>query len=200
MNETLRRELLAMQSEDEGLREELQSEGSLENGYHAELEAMHEKHAARLEAIVGEHGWPGIALVGERGATAAWLVAQHAVGEPALMRRALKLMALAATRNDIPRWQLAMLTDRICLFEGKPQRYGTQFDWDENGELNPFPEIENPEEVDGRRAEVGLGPLEQDIARHRAEADAVGDAPPPDVKEHRREMNNWARSVGWRTG
>jgi hypothetical protein len=40
-------------------------------------------------------------------------------------------------RGDAPALQAAMLEDRIRAFEGRPQRYGTQFDWDANGEPSP---------------------------------------------------------------
>src|SRR2546430_12422286 len=36
-----------------------------------------------------------------------------------------------------------------------PQVYGTQYDWDEKGELNPHP-VEDPEGVDELRRSVGL--------------------------------------------
>ncbi|EKC43802.1 hypothetical protein OBE_17811, partial [human gut metagenome] len=36
----------------------------------------------------------------------------------------LPLFLKAAERGDIPRENVAMMEDRICLFEGRPQRYG----------------------------------------------------------------------------
>jgi hypothetical protein len=46
-----------------------------------------------------------------------------------------------------------MLHDRICVFEGRPQRYGTQYHLNRAGELAPLP-IEDEATVDERRRAV----------------------------------------------
>jgi hypothetical protein len=51
----------------------------------------------------------------------------------------------------------AKMRDRLLVEEGKKQLYGTQWKF-ENSERVPQP-IEQPEYVDKRRAEIGLGPL-----------------------------------------
>jgi len=56
------------------------------------------------------------------------------------------------TAND-----LARTTDRILVASGKPQRYGTQFDWFAgNFEL---PEPRSLAEIDANRSHLGLMPL-----------------------------------------
>jgi hypothetical protein len=197
MNEVLRGELLAMAAEDRRVRAELAAEGSLGDGYHPRMEEVHVRNAAALTRIVEEHGWPGRSLVGEDGAHAAWLVLQHAIGNPPLQRRGLQLLREALERGEIPAAQVAYLEDRICFFEGRPQRYGTQYDWDENGKLSPHP-IEGPEGVDERRRSVGLGPLAENTRRMREEATRSGDGPPRDREAQERKSLDWARSVGWR--
>jgi hypothetical protein len=86
-----------------------------------------------------------------------------------------------------------MLDDRIRVFEGRPQRYGTQFDWDDAGRLTPLP-IEDEAEVDARRARMGLDPLSEATARHRAS----GERPPADPAARRAAQDAWYREVGWR--
>jgi hypothetical protein len=78
MNE-LRRELVALATEDRRVRQELAAEGSLYEGYHPRMEAIHRRNAARLATILDEHRWPVPSLVGPEGAEAAWLIAQHAI-------------------------------------------------------------------------------------------------------------------------
>ena len=51
-----------------------------------------------------------------------------------------------------------MLTDRVRISKGQPQVYGTQTEIS-NGEVI-FKSIENQEEVDDRRAEMGMPPLD----------------------------------------
>lgn len=190
----LRSELLAMAAEDRRVRAELAADGSLFDGYHPRMAEVHRRNAARLAAILDRYGWPGPARVGADGAAAAWLVLQHAIGDPPLMRRGLALLAGLAP-GEIEPARLAMLEDRVRSFEGRPQRYGTQYDWDETGQLGPLP-IEDPEGVDELRRSVGLGPLEENTRRVRAETARAGGSPPPDWAERRRKRE-WERSVGW---
>src|SRR5262245_25282419 len=155
----LRAELLAMAEEDQRVRAELAADGSLFDGYHPRMAEVHRQNAARLSALLDQHGWPGAAVVGEDGSAAAWLVLQHAIGDPPVMCRGLELLARLEPGTVDP-VQLAMLEDRIRAFEGRPQRYGTQYDWDDRGQLSPLP-IEDPGSVDDRRRAIGLGPLEE---------------------------------------
>lgn len=197
MNAALRDELVAMAAEDQQVRAELASDGSLFDGYHPTMQAVHDRNAARLTAIIATHGWPGHDLVSEDGARAAWLVLQHAIGHPALQRRGLTLLREAVANGDVSAAEVAMLEDRIAFFEGRPQRYGTQYDWNVRGELAPWV-IEDEAGVDDRRREVGLPPLEENTRRVREGTARNGEEPPRDCYARREEFEAWARSVGWR--
>jgi hypothetical protein len=82
LNEALRRELLAMREEDRRVRTELANAGELGGPYVPRMEEVHIRNAARLRALISEHGWPVEDIVGKDGSEAAWLIAQHAIGEP----------------------------------------------------------------------------------------------------------------------
>lgn len=186
-----------MEAEDLRVREELARGGALFDGYHPRMREIHERNAARLQVLMELHGWPGRSRVGEEAAAAAWLILQHAIGNPPLQRRGLELMKGAAASGDVSRIHVAMLEDRIRSNEGKGQRYGTQFDWDEKGLLSPLP-IEDEAGVDKRRAEIGLMPLEEDIRRRRRSAAEGGEMPPKNWDARQAEMREWLRSTGWR--
>jgi nucleotide-binding universal stress UspA family protein len=188
---TLRAELLALQAEDLRVRAELDAVGELAGGYAPRMEAVHRANAARLRAVIARHGWPGRTLVGDDGAEAAWLVVQHAIGEPDLLRAMLPMLWDAVVRGEAPAWQAAMLEDRIRCFEGRPQRYGTQLHPDADGWLRPHP-IEDPEGVEARRAAVGLEPLAERVAR-------AGREEIRDRARYEREYAEWLRRTGWRT-
>lgn len=190
----LRVQLLALARADERTRAELAARGALGGGYHPEMERVHARAAAELTAVLDEHGWPSSSAVGADGVRAAWLVVQHAIGCPALMRRARPLAWDAAHRGELPAAGAAMLDDRIRVLEGRPQRYGTQHDWNERGELAPEP-IEDPAAVDDRRRTVGLPPLAEQIAALRAEQESK----PPDLAAYRAEQHAWAVRSGWRS-
>jgi hypothetical protein len=197
MNEALAAELIAMRDEDFRVRDELARDGSLFHGYHPRMEEVHRRNAARLKQIIAEHGWPGRSLVGEDAARAAWFVVQHSIGDPEFQRSSLELLKQAHARGEMSAIGPAKLEDRIRMFEGRGQLYGTQWDWNESGELAPC-EIDDPEHVDERRASVGLDPLAEDIRRQREQYARDPEPPPQDWKQRRREFEEWAKWVGWR--
>ncbi len=197
LNQTLRAELLRMQQDDLDLRAELARDGSLFQGYADRMAALHRQHNRRLHAILREHGWPGRSTVGADGAEAAWLLLQHAILDPDLMRSALPLVERAVQAGEAARGHLALLEDRVRVLEGRPQLYGTSHDWDDRGRMSPRP-IEDPARVEERRRRVGLEPLAENTRRLRAQAEDEGQRPPSDHAQRQREMDDWARSVGWR--
>jgi hypothetical protein len=186
-----------MRDEDQAVRAELAADGALFDGYHPRMEEVHRRNAARLAEVIGRHGWPGRTLAGEDGADAAWMIAQHAIGEPQFQLRCLALLKEAAAKEEIPLWQPAYLEDRIRMFEGKPQVYGTQYDWDEHGEMSPLP-IEDPGHVDERRAALGLIPLAKNTNRMREGVLNGKEQRPRDWATREQELEAWARRVGWR--
>ncbi len=194
-NEALSQELVSLAKSDLSVREALVAEGSLSSqGYHPRMEAVHNENAVRLATIIELHGWPGISLVGEEGARAAWLIAQHAISNPPFVRHCLSLLKQAASNNEVVPWQAAMLEDRVRMYEGKLQIYGTQFQPGKNGELNPYP-IENPETVNDRRLAVGLNSLEERTAELREQSTRENIPTPADLEER---YEKWLYSVGWR--
>lgn len=102
-------------------------------------------------------------------------------------------MQSAVEAGEVPPCQAAYLEDRIRVFEGRKQRYGTQIDSGPDGEPRPHP-IEDPDSIDERRSAVGLEPL----AVRMAKAERV---PPLDADERAQWQRNyeaWLRRVGWR--
>jgi hypothetical protein len=161
------------------------------------MREVHERNADRLADVIETLGWPTTALVGEKAAEAAWLIAQHAIGRPEFFRRCAALVEAAVARGEAPGWQAAMMIDRIRVFEGRPQIYGTQFDWDEAGAMSPLP-IEDAAGVDERRRAVGFGTLEERTAEMRRRVEVEGDRPPSDREARRAERERWAVETGWR--
>lgn len=110
---------------------------------------------ARLASIIDEKGWPLISQVGHEAARGAWLVAQH--GTPAFLERCLVLMQAAADKHEMNLAHLAWSIDRVLVDQGKPQRYGSQFEVSEAG-TTAYP-IEDMAHLNERRASMGLEPL-----------------------------------------
>lgn len=197
MDEMLRQRLRGMVERATRKRHELAAEGSLFLGYNEKLKEIHNENARQLAEIVDEGGWPDIVRAGEEGAAAAFMVVQQAIGLPRFMTACLEMMEEAAAAGRIPKWQVALLTDRICMLEGRPQVYGTQFDWDASGQLNPLP-IADPEGVDQRRREADLIPMQDAIAHERGESAARGDVPPHNWAARQADFDAWCKAIGWR--
>lgn len=190
MNQTLRGELIRMDDHDQAVRAELAADGSLYDGYHPRMAAVHDANAARLRAIILEFGWPTERLVGTDGAKAAHRIAQHSINHPDFMRECRRLLDEASGRGDVPRSHFAYIDDRIRVYEGLPQRYGTQWRGGPAG-LEPYP-LEDAAHVDERRAALGLPSL----ASLRASTQKEPWDPDAARSYEARELA-WRRSVGW---
>ncbi len=115
-------------------------------------------NTARMKEIVNQNGWPTQEIFGTEGASNAWLLLQYADAEPDFQENCLKLMEPLAQTGDVKRVDWAMLTDRVLCARGKKQRYGTQNSLE--GSKWIMKPVEEPKNLDARRAEVGLIPVE----------------------------------------
>jgi hypothetical protein len=193
---SIAKSIIAMEREDSKLRGKLIKNGTISNGYDKEMEALHNRNANKLSDIIDSIGYPTADKVGKEASDAAWLIIQHSIGQPTFMRKCLHLLEEVVNENKADSINMAYLTDRIAVFENRPQLYGTQFDWDENGELNPNP-FDNLEKVDQRRKSIGLSTLEEQIEVMRKRSKNEKQSPPKDFLERKSEVEKWKQSVGW---
>ncbi|MCA3059907.1 MAG: hypothetical protein ING60_08820 [Rhodocyclaceae bacterium] len=131
-----------------------------------QMQVVDKANQARLDELVAQHGWPVAKDVGEKAVRGAFLVVQH--GRLDYMRRYESMIAKSAERGDLPKWEFARFDDRLRMYAGMPQRYGTQTNTDEKG-IATFWQIEDEANVDKRRAEVGYGPLAEHAKRHNVQ-------------------------------
>lgn len=193
---SLAADLLAMADRDQRVRAELVADGTLFDGYHPRMRAVHNDHADRLASILDTLPWPSPGIVGDDAAAAAWLVAMHAIDRPPFMLRCLEAMT---TAPDVARRHIAMLDDAIRFHAGIPQRYGTIVDWfdiDGTLQLGPGP-IEAPEDLDARRATMGLESMAERMERGRQTATTEGQRPPADHTAREASRQAWRHDVGW---
>lgn len=188
--------LIDLKNADLALRDKLIQSGQLSKGYNDEMKALHNRNANILNDIIDTIGYPTTDKVGKEASEAAWLVIQHSIGQPELMNKCMTLLEVAVGENKANPKSLAYLIDRIAVFEGKKQLYGTQFDWDEYGNLSPI-HFDDITKVNERRKSIGLNTLEEQTAIIRIQAENENHSPPADFEKRKQEIDEWKRNVGW---
>ncbi len=129
-----------------------------------------------IRRIVADHGGlPRARQVGADGVAAAWLLVQHADGDADFQRQVLDGIMPLVESGEVSAHDFVLLTDRVLVNAGKPQRYGSQLAA-VGGKWQPKP-MEAPEQVDQRRAAVGQMPL----ADYLCVASRMFPAPPADA-------------------
>jgi len=109
----------------------------------------------KTTAIIDKYGWPGPSMAGREGSQAVFLVIQHA--DIKTQDKYLPVMRKAVENKEASPASLALLEDRVALRHGQKQTYGSQITTDAQGSyLAP---LTDPDNVDKRRREAGLGPL-----------------------------------------
>jgi hypothetical protein len=126
----------------------------------AQQDSLNELEVVR---IIEERGWVGKSLVGGQANMTLWLVVQHAPLET--QEKYLPLLRASVLQGESGGSHLALLEDRILMRNGKPQTYGSQITTDEKTGEQVVYEIKDPEYVNQRRKEVGLGPIEDYVKR-----------------------------------
>jgi hypothetical protein len=191
MSKALRKTLLTLQERDLALRTELQADGTLFHGYHPRMEALHRDNARQLRELIEKFGWPNECLAGHEGAEAAWLVAQHSIAEPEFMRTCRALLEKEVASGTVPLGQYAYMDDRIRVFEGKPQRFGTQIELTPEGPT--LCEVEDPESLDARREEAGLEPTAERLQSMQNQPRPT----PIEFAARKEAEKKWRLNVGW---
>jgi hypothetical protein len=113
----------------------------------------------KVKFILDKYGWLGPNEVGENGNAALFLVIQHS--DRRTRERYLPLMRKAFKTKKVLASDLALLEDRTAIDQGKKQIYGTQLRRDKKTLNYYLLPIEDPDNVDLRRAKVGLRPMSE---------------------------------------
>ena len=169
INQALQDELRAMCERDQEVRKTLVEKYGMNLNWSADdlawMESVDHANTMRMKEIIAQYGWPGYSLVGEEGEHAAWLLVQHAGHDLPFQNQCLALLTAAVEAGDGSARKMAYLVDRVRVNEGKPQLYGTQYRIQDGDFLAG--EIEDSAGVEVRRAKVGLGSIEEQLAEMR---------------------------------
>ena len=97
-----------------------------------------------------------------QGNSALFLVIQHA--DQKTQEQYLPVMREAVAKGNAAASSLALLEDRVALGQGKKQIYGSQIGMFAETNENYVLPLEDPDNVDKRRSEVGLGKLQEYVS------------------------------------
>jgi hypothetical protein len=122
-----------------------------------------------VKSILDKYGWLGTDVVGGKGNQALFLVIQHS--NRATQERYLPMMREAVKNGKAQGTSLALLEDRVALAQGKRQIYGSQVAQDPVTHTYYVRPLEDPDHVDKRRAEVGLGPIAEYVSNWKIKWD-----------------------------
>ncbi len=148
------RTLMYTDSEEE--RERMAKEAGFEeddysiNALWGKQTAIDSTNMEYMAKIFDEKGYPGKSVVGEETQKVAWYVLQHSKEIP----KYFPIIKKAGEEGELPMRLVAMMEDRYLMGKGEPQIYGTQGQT-MNGKSYIWP-IADPENVNARRAEIGL--------------------------------------------
>lgn len=139
-----------------------------ESEEYKKYQAIYKKnHKVNEEKIAGilKDGWPNLEQIGEQGNITICNVIQHCSPETRL--KYLTLMRKATKNRQLSPWLLARTEDRIATDRGELQVYGGQIKYyPESKTFDVWP-IVDPENVDKRRAEIGLEPMAEYLNNSR---------------------------------
>jgi hypothetical protein len=168
-NEAFARALFRMIIKDQGFMYQgnLERRKYMENGGYFSSPAIfpvlaleernHLENEKELQKQLDLYGWPTASSVTEAAAAGAALIINHS--DHAARLRYFPMLEEAFQKGEAQPLRYAKMQDRLLVEEGMEQLYGTQWHFEGSRKV-PWP-IEDPEHVDRRRADIGLGPLQE---------------------------------------
>ena len=164
LNKPLVAELDSIYTEDQKYRlqiDEIEKKYGWEsNQMKAHWKIINEKDSfnlIKIKSLLDKYGWLGTDVIGEQGNSTMFLVIQHS--DIATQDKYLPMMREAVKNGKAKGSSLALLEDRVALRKRKKQIYGSQIGRDNDTKLYYVSPLEDPDNVDKRRAKVGLEPL-----------------------------------------
>jgi hypothetical protein len=120
------------------------------------VQRMDQENTEFLKRNLPDDGWFRISRDGETSVFMAWLIVQHSP-DRAFQKIVLERMKPLFAAGEVTGRSYALLFDRLALYEGRPQRYGSQAKCEQG--IWRLHSLEDEEKVDALRTEVGLAPL-----------------------------------------
>jgi hypothetical protein len=134
----------------------------------ARTEPIDRSNLATMMGLRPADGWFTISGYGKEATDAAFHIVEH--GSLSAQKSALQSMAGLVARREVDTAQYAALYDRVQVGQGKPQRFGTQFQCVDHKPL-PYP-LEDEAKVEALRTAMKISPTFAEQVKGLAEHDA----------------------------
>jgi len=163
-DEKLRAELLVMRERDQAARAACDKGTTDERMvcYGQVAERVDRPNTVRLKEIMKSGGFPDAKAVGKDGVEAFYLILQHSA-DIEFKKQCLEHITKAFEAKQLAPMDYANFTDRLLVNLGKPQVYGSNFEF-KDGKLVMSP-AEDVKNLDARRRKIGLPPMAEYVKK-----------------------------------
>lgn len=115
-------------------------------------------HLNYVISVISDYGWLGISQIGQKANSSLFMAIQHAPNNGIILTY-FPLLEESALANESSQSEMAMMQDRILVYQKIPQEYGTQ--WNYEGDLQILFPLSEPSKVNKKRKLVGLPKLDE---------------------------------------
>ena len=168
-NPELSKQLLDMQIKDQAFSTLLIIYPDSADYYWQKKKEIEDKNIKVAKDIITKYGWALTEDVGQVSNTALFLVFQHSKNVK-LMRKYEPLLRKNAEVDDFFKNQYATYIDRVLVYEGKKQIYGTQMTYDSLKQVYYLGDnLASPDSLSILRKKMKLNPIEEYLKIMKAE-------------------------------
>jgi hypothetical protein len=117
------------------------------------------RHIPILKSIFKKYGYPTFEKVGQETSSRFFTLIQHSDADVSFQSEMLKILKKQVAKKQVKGSDYAFLYDRVQINSGKQQLYGTQVEYDENG--NAYSKnLKDKKNANKSRAALGMETLE----------------------------------------
>ncbi|VFA44066.1 DUF6624 domain-containing protein [Chryseobacterium indologenes] len=115
----------------------------------------------RVELIYNKYGYLGFDKVGEKGESQFWVIVQHSDKSVNFQNKVLRSLKKEVRKKNASPENYAFLYDRIKVNDNKKQLFGTQVEYNQDGQATPKKGLTDTTNVDMLRKKFNLEPLKE---------------------------------------
>lgn len=171
MYQELAQQILTLAAKDQkaryhlfNLEHDLNSSHTAKERARLAIEAVDRENLLAIRAIFEEYSFPTRSLVGKEASHRFWVLVQHADRDVEFQEKVVEDLASKYKAGEADVKDYAFLLDRVQVNRSQKQTYGTQVELCLDGSAFVTKPLEDPDQVEQRRAEIGLEPLSKYLA------------------------------------